>query len=306
MDIVLPGMDGVETTRRIMESSPVPVVVISAHLEEHEVYTACRIIGAGAVAVVEKPSSVLSPDHAQNAREIVRTVKAMAEVRLIRRQTQPAGQNFPLARTPTAVSDADPIEIVAMGGSTGAPLVFRQIIGGLPKDLSVPVVLVQHMAPGFTEGMAKWLRESTGRQVHVASNGEAVQPALVYVAPENRHMGLRGDRTIELNDGPAEHRLKPAVSYLFRSVARVYGARCVGVLLTGMGVDGAAELKQMRLCGAVTIAQDGASSVVFGMPGEAIRIGGAALVLSPEEISEAITRLVDNREWPNHATRLGQ
>ncbi len=295
MDIVLPGIDGVETTRRIMETTPIPVVVISAHLEDQEVYTAFRIMEAGAVAVVEKPVGVLSPVYPRNAREIVRTVKAMSEVRLIRRQSRragPLGVSTPVAGITRA---ADRIEIVAMGGSTGSPMVFRQIISDLPTDLPVPVLMVQHIAPGFTAGMVNWLQQSTGYTVQIARDGEILRPGRVYVAPEELHMGVAAGGSIALHNGAPEHRLKPSVSHLFRSVVRVYGARAIGILLTGMGVDGAIELKQLKEQGGVTIVQDRDSSVVYGMPGEAVRLDGATLVLHPEEISQAIIRIVGER-----------
>lgn len=297
MDIGLPGIDGIEATRRIMESAPVPVVIVSASLEPGEVSTAFRALEAGALMVMEKPVSILSPDYERVARELVQRVKAMAEVKVVRRHRRGASASQRPARgardgrlpDPTT---GGPARIVAMGGSTGAPTVIQRILATLPPGLSVPTVIVQHMASGFTQGMARWLSESTGRSVELASDGRQLQAGRSYLAPEGAQMALQENGSVLLKDDPAEHGLRPSVSYLFRSVARTYGGNAIGVLLTGMGVDGAAELADLRRLGALTIVQDRESSVVYGMPGAALRMNGASLVLDPEGIAQAIARAV--------------
>jgi two-component system chemotaxis response regulator CheB len=159
------------------------------------------------------------------------------------------------------------IRVVAIGASTGGPLVLQTILSGLPQDLPIPVLLVQHMAPGFVQGFAEWLAQSSGFPVHIPTDGEYPLPGHAYVAPDGVHMGVGTAGCIILREDEPENGLRPSVSYLFRGVAQVFGRQAVGVLLTGMGKDGAEELKLMKDGGAVTIAQDKKSSVVHGMPG---------------------------------------
>ncbi len=156
----------------------------------------------------------------------------------------------------------------------------------------MPILIVQHIAHGFLPGLAEWLNQTTGFQIHIGSYGTCPLPGHVYLAPDSFHMGLSASGRILLTKEEPENGLRPAVSYLFRSLAEVCGPNALGVLLTGMGKDGAAELKLMRDKGAITIAQDRESSVVHGMPGEAIQLGGAAYVLPPEGIVATLARLV--------------
>jgi two-component system, chemotaxis family, protein-glutamate methylesterase/glutaminase len=188
------------------------------------------------------------------------------------------------------------VQVVAIGASTGGPVVLQTILSGLPKNFAVPVLIVQHMAPGFVQGFADWLAQSSGFPVHIPTAGEYPRPGHAYVAPDGVHMGVgTGGRVILRRDEP-EDGLRPAVSHLFRGVAQVFGRQAVGVLLTGMGRDGAEALKLMRERGAVTIAQDKKTSVVHGMPGEAIRLDAAMYVLPSENIAAALTGLVQQKE----------
>jgi two-component system chemotaxis response regulator CheB len=168
---------------------------------------------------------------------------------------------------------------------------LQAILSPLPKDLRAPVLVVQHIAPGFISGFAESLTIYCKIPVRIPSNGESLQPANIYLAPDCAHMGVRPDGRIALSDSPPENGVRPSVSHLFRSVAEAFGPRSVGVLLTGMGKDGADGLKFMREKGAVTIAQDEASCVVFGMPAEAIRLGAATHVLSPDRIAAALAQI---------------
>jgi two-component system, chemotaxis family, protein-glutamate methylesterase/glutaminase len=184
------------------------------------------------------------------------------------------------------------VSLVAVGASTGGPPVLQAILAALPRDFSVPVLIVQHIAPGFTQGFADWLAQSSSLPIQIPVHGQTILPGQVYVAPDGFHMAVGPQGQIHLSTDEPENGLRPSVSHLFRSVAHAYGSRAVGVLLTGMGKDGAWELKLMKEQGAVTIAQDRDTSVVHGMPGEAIRVGGATYVLPPEKIRMALTSLV--------------
>jgi two-component system chemotaxis response regulator CheB len=157
------------------------------------------------------------------------------------------------------------------------------------------VVIVQHIAPGFLAGMADWLEKTTLFPVRIPKNGDMIMPGRAYLAPDGVHMGVRRDGAIFLSDAPRENSLKPAVSFLFRSVAKEFGTRAAGILLTGMGRDGADDLLAIRKAGGITFAQDKESSVVHGMPGEAIAVGGACYIKPPLEIARLLVSLVNGQ-----------
>jgi two-component system chemotaxis response regulator CheB len=184
--------------------------------------------------------------------------------------------------------------LVAMGASTGGPPVLQMILSQLPKDFAAPIVIVQHISPGFMGGFIDWLNETTGLSVHVAAHGMPLENSRVYVAPDDFHLTVNGRRAA-LSREPPENGVRPAVSQLFRSLVPLATPSTIGVLLTGMGKDGAAELLQLRARGAWTIAQDRESSVVHGMPGEAIQLGAAAQVLPAARIANALAIRVGRR-----------
>ena len=293
MDIHMPKLNGFETTRRIMESTPIPIVIVSGSFNACDADKSFRAMEAGALAIVRKPAGMGHPDYQSDAAELIKTVKAMSEIKVIRRWPKP-GREAPAPPSPAvAAEDADVnVRVVAVGASTGGPAVLREIFSLLPKNMPVPMLVVQHMAAGFMVNFVKWLSESTGFPARVATYGEYLNPGCAYFAPDGFQMLVgRDNRIILSGDGP-EDTLCPSVSCLFRSVAEVYGRNSMGVLLTGMGRDGADELLQMKQLGAMTVAQDQESSVVFGMPGEAVRLGATKYILAPGRIAELIKRLV--------------
>jgi two-component system chemotaxis response regulator CheB len=292
MDIHMPGIDGFETTRRIMSSSPVPIVVCTASTQFDQVNTAMRALEAGALAVLKKPKGLGDPDAEAEGIAIIRTLKVMSEVKLVRRwdrpPTPPPAAAGPIPCEPIGHDAA----VVAIGASIGGPPAISQILSRLSPAFAVPILVVQHIAAGFTDGFAGWLATASGLPVHVAQDGETPLPGHVYVAGDDRHLrvGPRGELQTS-RDAPCNG-LRPSVGALFRSVDERFGRRAVGVLLTGMGRDGADELKLMADRGALTVAQDEESCVVFGMPAEAIRLGAARLVLPPGKIAELLTTVV--------------
>ena len=294
MDVHMPKIDGFEATRRIMGAHPVPIVIVSGTLMD-QVTATFRAMEAGALAFVRRPSGIGHPDHDAAAAELVQTVKLMAEVKVVRRWTRPLRTQVGRDMQPrTAVNAPADLKLVAIGASTGGPVAIQGILSALPKRLRVPVLIVQHIATGFVRGFADWLAQSCGLPVHVATHGESPLPGHAYVAPEDSHMGVeRGPRVVLSNTTP-ENGSRPSVSYLFRSVAEKLGPDAVGVLLTGMGKDGAEELKLMKDRGAVTIAQDAQSSVVHGMPGEAIKLGAALHVLPADRIAAMVASLLSD------------
>jgi len=299
MDVHMPKMNGLEATRCIMEAQPVPIVIVSGSSSTKEVATTFHAMEAGAVAFVERPKGIGHPDHEATASELINTVKLMAEVKVVRRWARLRREAVAAAiRPPAEVSwDQLPeeIKIVAMGASTGGPLVLQTILSGLPSNCSVPVLIVQHMAAGFIDGFVDWLAPTSALPIHFATHGQRILPGHCYVAPDGVQMKVEMGGSLSLTKDAPESGHRPSVCTLFHSVARAYGANAVGVLLTGMGKDGAEGLKEMRNRGAVTIAQDQESSVVHGMPGEAIRLEAATYVLPPNRIAAALANLVNNR-----------
>jgi two-component system, chemotaxis family, protein-glutamate methylesterase/glutaminase len=296
MDIHMPKLDGLEATRRIMETHPTPIVIVSGSTDPCEVATTFRAMEAGAVAVLRRPAGIGHPDHEASAGELVQTVKLMSEVKVIKRW--PRAGRHPEAPRPAEASRLQEakVKVIAIGASTGGPPVLQTILAALPKDFPVPVLVVQHMAAGFTQGFVQWLAQTSSLPIHLATHDETIRPGHVYVAPDEFQMRVeRGGKIVLTKDEP-ENGLRPSVSYLLRSVAEVYGREAVAGLLTGMGRDGAEELRLLRDKGAVTFAQDKDSSVVHGMPGAAIKLDAATLVLSPEKISATLASMASGRK----------
>jgi len=300
MDIHMPKLNGLEATRRIMETDPTPIVIVSGSDNAQEVVTTFDAMEAGALAVLRRPTGPGHPDHEAMARELLQTVKLMAEVKVVRRWPKrstpaPRAVEMGLAQAPAK------LRIVAIGASTGGPPVLQTILAALPKTFPVPVVIVQHMAAGFSQGFMEWLAQSSALPLHLATHGELMLPGHVYLAPDEVQMKVARHERIMLTRDEPENGLRPSVSCLFRSVAEVYGCDAVAGLLTGMGRDGAEELRLLKEKGAITFAQDKDSSVVHGMPGEAIRLDAAMLVLPPEKIAAVLTSLANNglARWRN-------
>lgn len=289
MDVHMPRMNGEEATRQIMERVPTRIVMVTASSSRDETSVAFRALGAGALTVVEKPGGPDHPGQAESARRLVEMVTLMAEVKVVRRWPR---RERAVPPSPAPARPDRTIRVIAIGASTGGPQAVAAILAALPRDLGVPILIVQHIAPGFTAGLAEWLGQGVRLAVKLAGPGEPVRPGTVYLAPEGLQLGITRDGRIRLTQEAAEDGFCPSASHLFQSVAEAYGRSAVGILLTGMGRDGAKGLLTLRQAGGVTVAQDEESSVIFGMPGEAVRVGAAEYVLSPEQISGMIRSLV--------------
>jgi len=294
MDLIMPVMGGLEATRSIMETTPTPIVIVSAVWSASEAKKSFQAMEAGALAALPKPVGISHPHYANLTKELIQTVKLMSEVKVFRKRPQ---------AEKTAVLPADVIfkqnaamkknlKVVVIGASTGGPQAVKTVLSGLPKDFPAPVLIVQHIAAGFIQHFADWLAATTGLPVNLAAPGEYPLPGHAYLAPDAYQMGLSADGRIVLLPGSPADTLCPSVAFLFRSIAEVCPQNAVAVLLTGMGKDGARELKLLRDKGAVTIAQDRESSVIYGMPGEAVALAAASFVLPPEKIAEMLTGLV--------------
>lgn len=291
MDIHMPKLDGFEATRLIMETVAVPIIICSAAANTKDMDIAFRAMEAGAIACIEKPIGREHGDFEALAAHLLETVRLMSEVKVVRRSVRTRAA--PLQKT--ELQAPVEIKVIGVGASTGGPPVLQTILAALPKDFSVPLLVVQHIARGFVTGMAEWLNQTTSLQVRIASHGVYPKAGHVYLAPDDFHMGVGVGGEIILTREEPENHLRPSVAFLFRSLAAVHGPNALGLLLTGMGKDGAAELKTMKDRGAITIAQDKDSSVVHGMPGVAIALGGATHVLAPDRIANALITLINNR-----------
>ena len=286
MDIHLPSINGFEATRRIMETCPTPIVIVSGSLGASDGPDKLHAVAVGAVATVAPPRPIDDPAYAESARQLVETIKLMSEVRVVRRWPRAIAAAVPVpVPADRAAWSAQRVRAIAIGASTGGPLVLQSLLAALPPNLSAPVLIVQHMTPGFVESFVDWLAQSSGFPVHVAGHGQALLPGHAYVAPDGRHMGVQHGGRIVLSDAPPENGMRPAVSFLFRSLAATLAPHVVAVMLTGMGRDGVDELKRLKEAGALTIAQDENSSVVFGMPGQAVEAGAVSHVLPPDAIA---------------------
>ncbi|WP_212636828.1 chemotaxis-specific protein-glutamate methyltransferase CheB [Desulfacinum hydrothermale] len=295
MDVLMPRLDGIQASRRILEKAPIRIVIISDVWNTEEVRQTFAAMEMGVLASVQKPPGPASPGNEAAARQLVRTVKLLAEIPVVHRWK--GRERAPAAMaSPRPVSAAENVSrrLVVVGASTGGPPVLKTILSRLPANYPLPLLVVQHISPGFLPGMIQWLQKVCALRLRIATHGERLEPGTVYFAPDGTHMVLGDAGEVALYDGPPEHGVRPSVSALFRSVANLCSRDAVAVLLTGMGRDGAQELKTLHDKGALTVAQDEASCVVFGMPGEAVRLGAAQHVLDPEGITDLLLKVVSD------------
>lgn len=293
MDIEMPGVDGLEATERIMVSAPTPIIIVSSAARGRESKLSLDATEAGALCVVAKPEHPLAPDFERQRRELLSTAKSMAQVKVVRRWSRGA------RITPVEVRDSrvapGQIRIVAMAASTGGPATLHQLLGRLPATFGAPVLVVQHIALGFVTAFTEWLDAGCAMRVKVAEHREPLRSGTVYVAPDGSHLRVDRQERVELGQDAAVGGFRPSATCLFQSVAEQYGKAAVGVILTGMGGDGVDGLRRLRAAGAPVLAQDEASSIVYGMPGEAVRAGIVTTVTDPRGIAERLMSYVMGR-----------
>lgn len=288
MDVHMPLMDGFEATKRIMLEAPVPIVIVSSSLSREDVNHSFDALRAGALTVLAKPDHPESALFEGRRDEFVAMVKAMSQVKVVRRW----GHRVPAAAPPHAAHPASAkSRLVAIAASTGGPAALQRIVAGLPRDFPVPILVVQHIAAGFIGGLADWLGASCNLCVKVAEPREPLLPHHVYLAPDDRHLGVSRDRVV-IADAPPINGFRPSGSYLFAAASQAYAAGLTAVILTGMGNDGVEGLKTVRAANGKIIAQDEATSVVYGMPREAVTAGLADFVLPLDDIAGHLVKLV--------------
>ena len=294
LDMMMPVMTGVAAAEHIMAYCPTPILVVSSSTNRGELYRTYDALAAGAIDVLDKPRG---DERDQAWEERLRaTVKLISRIKVITHLRARLGggasraASTPAPALPPRTTTAPAVRAVALGGSTGSPGAVVQILRGLPRDYPLPVLLVIHINEPFGTAFAEWLDAQLSVRVRYARDGEPLggaRDATVLMAPPGRHLVVeRG--LLRLDDGPERYSCRPSVDVLFHALARDIGPAALGCLLTGMGRDGAEGLLAMRRAGAATVAQDEASSVVFGMPREAILLGAAERVLPVQEIGPAL------------------
>ena len=299
LDVEMPRMDGITFLKKIMAERPTPVVICST-LTERGAETTLQALAAGAVEIITKPKAGLKGFLEQSSAELVAAVRAAAQAN-VKQLVRNASAHTPVGAKLNADAILPPSSgqamaqtterIVAIGTSTGGTQALERVLTALPR-VSPGIVIVQHMPEKFTASFAARLNTLSQIEVREAKNNDRVNPGLALIAPGGKHMLLKRSGAyyhVEVVDGPLVNRHRPSVDVLFRSVAKFAGKNATGIIMTGMGDDGARGLKELHETGARTYAQDEASCVVFGMPKEAIKLGGVDRVIALDDIPRAIT-----------------
>ncbi len=286
-DLNMPVLGGLEAIKTITSIRRTPILVISQMIESRDSDLAFEALRSGAVDIMGKPAGYGERGLRNIKEELISRIKTVARIRPIR-LVRKAPARPPRIKLTGQQERRE--KVVVIGASTGGPPALAVILKALPPDFPFPIAIVQHIAPGFVTGLAQWLNRESPFSAKVATNEEFLKAGTVYLAPDNAHLEIDTDKKILLSSSPPVRGHRPSVDRLMESAARSYGRQTVGVLLTGMGSDGAEGLKRIREAGGKTIVQDEASSLVFGMPKEAILRGAAEIVSPLEKIPEEIVQ----------------
>ena len=289
MDMHMPVMDGLEATKQIMAYNPTPILLISTSDEKLETIKIFEAISYGALDVVEKSNSDID-EHIKFGNELVEKVKFYSSIEVIHHPLAKLEKPVKPLEMPKKATLGD--KIVAIVASTGGPQALLIILKSLPKDFPCGIVIVQHITPGFMDGLAEWLSRECKIEVKIAQDSEEILPSVVYIAPSGFQTRVEEGGRIHLSDEGPRDGHRPSGDILFESVARVYKKGAIGVILTGMGKDGAFGIRSVKHMHGHTIAQDEKSSVIFGMPKVAIEMGAVDKVLPIEKIAEEIVRML--------------
>lgn len=293
MDIHMPVMDGLEATRLIMSQYPTPIVVISSKLNDEALNATYHALEAGALSVLDKPTDIAALSSKRAHKQIIDTVRSMAEIKVITRRFQMAKTPTPSVSTTTDYSGRK-YEVVCIGASIGGPQALKTILAKLPEDFPLPIVVVQHMTEGFINGFAQWLNDDIALQVKITEQGEVLRKGVVYFAPDGYHLEVtrtHENLVAKLTKSPPVAGFCPSITVLFASAAKICGKNAVGVLLTGMGHDGAHGLLELKKALGHTFIQDSKSAVVFGMAGVAQSLGAIDKVVELDQIADYLTKL---------------
>jgi two-component system chemotaxis response regulator CheB len=291
LDIRLPGMNGLDATLHIMQQRPTPIVVVAANVDDDELNITMNALRAGALSVVEKPVGVTNVAFEAMAAKLCTQLVIMSQVKVVR-QGGNRGLSFGTVAEPQPAPKAagrGGYSMVGLVASTGGPQALVQLLSGL-DGFRLPILLVQHITASFLDGFVSWLSGVTPFKVKIAEMGEVPRPGHVYLAPADRHLAVHHGQVL-ITDAPTQYSQRPSGSVLFASMAKDFGPRGIGVLLTGMGVDGSDGLKAMRDAGAYTIAEHESTCVVYGMPGAAAKLGAPREMLPLPGIATRLRQL---------------
>jgi two-component system chemotaxis response regulator CheB len=293
MDMIMPELNGLEAIQEVMHLQPVPIVAVSAQIEASETDLALQAIKAGALTAIPKPSGPRSPEYQADANTLINTLRAMASVHVIHHRPRKMMDKLDTAAGGSLNLPVEPIQpqIVAIVASTGGPAALSDVIQGLPSDFPLPIVIVQHIAADFMPSLVQHLGGTSLLPVSIAQADEEPVNGHIYLAPGKAHLRLTSSHRFSLDPTQGPFQFMPSGNILLESVAKSYRDQAIGVVLTGMGSDGTAGLFQMRQAGAFTIAQDEASSVVFGMPRSAIEASAVRQVMPLPLIAPALISL---------------
>jgi two-component system, chemotaxis family, protein-glutamate methylesterase/glutaminase len=290
MDLLLPGIHGIEAIGQIMATRPRPIVVLSSEVGNKDV--AFAALQAGALELVAKPEGVDALTVASFGKKLARTLHLMSGIRVVRRANTSVAPLLDIPRVPAATSA---ISVLAIGASTGGPPLLLNMLRAIVGPPRIPVLLSQHIISGFDDGFGAWLSQESGHQVRVPKSGEPLDPEVVFLAPADANLIVTPAGTVDIVAGRYDE-VTPNVNCMFESIARTLGDAGAGVLLSGMGVDGAAGLLEIRRAGGHTLAQDEASSVVYGMPQAALQNGAVDAPTAVSSITEWVGAVASRRK----------
>ncbi|MFL5320052.1 MAG: chemotaxis-specific protein-glutamate methyltransferase CheB [Myxococcaceae bacterium] len=297
MDVDMPVLDGLSATEHIMAETPTPILMLTADPRNQAPELTCRALELGALALQVKPALDAGPEAWNLARE-VKLLSSVRVIRHLRGQKGKARSTAPGVKLNQLLPDVDAfglgssaVGIVAIGSSTGGPQIIHKLLSELPGDFPAPIVIVQHINSAFAESLAGWLASSSKLKVKLAREGDALTPGTVLIAPPSHHLVIPTRGRVALRGGDPRDGHMPSASLLLESAAKAYGRRCVGVILTGMGTDGADGMLAIKNAGGKTIAQSEESCVVFGMPGAAIAKKAVDSIIHGDEVSSALMKL---------------
>lgn len=281
MDVIMPHCDGYAATRQIMAQTPTPIVMVSSVVDPRDSKVILSALGAGALSIAEAPPAPGDPTYLHRCAALAQLLRAMAAVRVGPGRSETPRPN---RVTPTMLRSRT-VNAIGLVASTGGPGALCDVLSGLPLKVMPPILVVQHLAAGFAESFATWLRERSGHDVRVAVDGAPLDPGMVWIAPDEVHLGARPDLRIALSATPPVGVFRPSATYLLNSLARSFTTRALGVVMTGMSDDGADGAVALRRAGGKVAAQDEATSVIYGMPRATVERGGADDVLPIGEMA---------------------
>lgn len=296
MDVHMPGINGFETTERILEIRGIPIIILSASTSVSSNQAAIRALEAGALAILEKPENPLAENFDSQIDELIRTLRIMREVRVIRRRRRPSTPAQPKRelneQLRSSVANLQP-QVIIIAASAGGPGVLKDIFSALQTPFPLPIVLIQHIAPGFSDSFIRWLQRYTDMTIQVATNHQSLKPNQVIIPPDGFQLAFSATQNIYLSARTAQQAICPSADITLQSAARTFQQGAIGVQLSGMGRDGAVGIQLLHQVGALTLAQQPNTATIASMPEAAIKTGAVSHVLTPAEIGAMLNKIAD-------------